>query len=84
MTHVLDTSAILAHYWREPGSEEVNCLLTRGPEETGISLITLAEVCVGASVDSASVRPSTDVLTHRPPTHRFMGRTKGPGQGPAR
>ena len=44
ITHVLDTSALLAHYLSEPGAEVVNGLLARGPEETGISLITLVEL----------------------------------------
>ncbi len=30
MTHLLDTSAILAHYLDEPGADEVNSLLAKG------------------------------------------------------
>lgn len=44
ITHVLDTSALLAHYLREPGGEDVNVILARGPEETGVSLVTLVEL----------------------------------------
>lgn len=44
ITHVLDTSALLAHYLCEPGSEEVNAILSRGPEDAGVSLITLVEL----------------------------------------
>jgi len=44
ITHVLDTSAILAHYLNEPGAEDVNVILARGPEETGLSLIALVEL----------------------------------------
>lgn len=44
ITHVLDTSAVLAHYLREPGAEDVNAILARGPEETGVSLISLVEL----------------------------------------
>ncbi|NBU11575.1 MAG: type II toxin-antitoxin system VapC family toxin [Proteobacteria bacterium] len=44
ITHVLDTSALLAHYLREPGAEEVNVILARGPEENGVSLVTLVEL----------------------------------------
>ena len=44
ITHVLDTSALLAHYLREPGAEDVNVILARGPEETGVSLVTLVEL----------------------------------------
>ena len=31
MTHLLDTSAILAHYLDEPGADEVENLLSQGP-----------------------------------------------------
>jgi predicted nucleic acid-binding protein len=44
ITHVLDTSAILAHYLCEPGADDVNALLAQGPEAAGISLIALVEL----------------------------------------
>lgn len=44
ITHVLDTSAILAHYLREQGAREVNAILTRGPEAAGLSLISIVEL----------------------------------------
>ncbi|MBI4328089.1 MAG: PIN domain-containing protein [Chloroflexi bacterium] len=44
INHVLDTSAILAHYLREPGAEDVNAILAQGPEAAGISLIALVEL----------------------------------------
>lgn len=44
ITHVLDTSAILAHYLREPGAEDVNVILAGGPEVAGVSLVTLVEL----------------------------------------
>lgn len=44
ITHVLDTSAILSHYLREPGASEVNAILTRGPEAAGLSLISIVEL----------------------------------------
>jgi predicted nucleic acid-binding protein len=44
ITHVLDTSALLAHYLREPGADEVNGILASGPESVGISLITVVEL----------------------------------------
>jgi predicted nucleic acid-binding protein len=44
ITHLLDTSVLLAHYLREPGAEDVNVILARGPEETGVSLVTLVEL----------------------------------------
>ena len=42
ITHVLDTSALLAHYLRDAG--DVNVILARGPEENGVSLITVVEL----------------------------------------
>ena len=44
ITHVLDTSAILAHYLQEPGAADVNGILSRGPGEVGVSLVTLVEL----------------------------------------
>ena len=44
ITHVLDTSALLAHYLREPGAGDVNVILARGPEGNGVSLITVVEL----------------------------------------
>ena len=44
ITHVLDTSALLAHYLQEPGAADVNNLLAQGPEQAGISLITVVEL----------------------------------------
>lgn len=44
ITHVLDTSAILAHYLREPGASDVNAILARGPEAAGLSLISIVEL----------------------------------------
>ena len=44
ITHVLDTSAILAHYLQEPGAADVNGILSRGPGEVGLSLVTLVEL----------------------------------------
>ena len=44
IAHVLDTSAILAHYLRESGAEGVNAILSKGPEASGISLVTLVEL----------------------------------------
>jgi predicted nucleic acid-binding protein len=44
ITHVLDTSAILAHYLKEPGAEDVNRILSRGPDEIGVSILSLPEL----------------------------------------
>ncbi len=44
ITHVLDTSALLAHYFDEPGADAVERLWTsRGPRP-GICAITVAEL----------------------------------------
>lgn len=43
MTHLLDTSALLAHALRENGWEEVETLLRDGAVIAGISAITLYE-----------------------------------------
>lgn len=44
ITHVLDTSAILAHYFDEPGAEQVNALLTDNAVEVGVSAIALLDL----------------------------------------
>jgi predicted nucleic acid-binding protein len=44
ITHVLDTSAILAHYLNEPGADDLNAILAQGPDAAGISLIALVEL----------------------------------------
>lgn len=44
ITHVLDTSAILAHYFHEPGAELVNTLLTDSSIEVGLPAISLIDL----------------------------------------
>ncbi|MBK8475394.1 MAG: PIN domain-containing protein [Opitutaceae bacterium] len=44
ITHVFDTSAILAHYFHEPGAELVNELLADNSAEVGIPAIELLEL----------------------------------------
>ena len=39
ITHVLDTSAVLAHFLKEPGAEEVNRILSQGPLVVGVSMV---------------------------------------------
>lgn len=70
ITHVLDTSAVLAHYLREPGAEDVNAILARGPEEAGVSLISLveprsrlAEVAAHAQEAERAFKLYTETLT---------------------
>jgi predicted nucleic acid-binding protein len=42
--HVLDTSALLAHYFEEPGAEEVDALWSSGGDLPGICSIAIAEL----------------------------------------
>ena len=44
ITHVFDTSAILAHYFHEPGAEQVNSLLADNAVEVGLPAIALIEL----------------------------------------
>jgi hypothetical protein len=44
MTHLLDTSAILAHYLDEPGADEVASLLARGPSVVALAAPSWVEV----------------------------------------
>ncbi len=44
ITHVLDTSAILAHFFDEPGAEMVASLWASRSELPGISAVTVAEL----------------------------------------
>ena len=44
ITHVLDTSALLAHYFDEPGAMIVHRLWTAKGQKPGISAVTVAEL----------------------------------------
>lgn len=44
ITHLLDASAIVAHYFRQPGSEQVNALLTDENAAIGIAAVSLTEL----------------------------------------
>ncbi len=44
ITHVFDTSAILAHYFQEPGAEQVHALLADNAVEAGLSAIALLDL----------------------------------------
>ncbi len=43
MTHLLDTSALLAHYFAEPGAERVQELLENETVAVGTSVLVLFE-----------------------------------------
>ena len=44
ITHVFSTSAILAHYFHEPGAEQVNALLADNAVEIGLPATALLEL----------------------------------------
>ncbi|CAN5447613.1 hypothetical protein BH23VER1_BH23VER1_08300 [soil metagenome] len=44
MTHLLDTSALLAHYLDEPGAQEVEALLASGPGGVALAAPTWVEL----------------------------------------
>ena len=44
MTHLLDTSAILAHYLDEPGADEVESLLSKGPNIVALAAPSWVEL----------------------------------------
>ena len=44
ITHVFDTAALLAHYFDQPGAEQVNDLLAANSVEVGIPAIELLEL----------------------------------------
>ena len=44
ITHVFDTTAILAHYFHQPGAEQVNDLLTDNSVEVGLPATELLEL----------------------------------------
>ena len=77
ITHILDTSAVLAHYLKEPGAEDVNRILSHGPEEVGLSVVSLPELRtrLGDLVPDAQeaervFRSYTDVLATSLPATR--------------
>jgi predicted nucleic acid-binding protein len=43
LTHLLDTSGLLAHYRGEPGVEEVDALLSDSAQRVGVSSLTWLE-----------------------------------------
>ena len=51
MTHLLDTSALLAHYLAEPGAERVQSLLEDDAVVLGVSILALYEFELRLQVD---------------------------------
>jgi predicted nucleic acid-binding protein len=59
ITHVFDTTAVLAHYFNEPGADAVNALFADKAVEVGIPALSLLELKsrLAASVtDAAEVK----------------------------
>ncbi|WP_404422090.1 PIN domain-containing protein [Nibricoccus sp. IMCC34717] len=44
ITHVFDASAVLAHYFQEPGADVANALLTDDHAKIGITTVSLLEL----------------------------------------
>jgi len=64
ITHVLDTSALLAHFFDEPGAEIVEGLWARGSALPGISVLTAAELRIRLSSELTE-NPATDSAISR-------------------
>lgn len=58
ITHLLDTSAILAHYFNEAGADEVDHLWRDSANAIGLSVLTLVELHgrLDAAITNASER----------------------------
>ncbi len=57
MTHLLDTSALLAHYLAETGAERVQALFEDAAVEAGASILSLFGVWNCACINSARMPP---------------------------
>lgn len=44
MTHLLDTSAALAHYFEEPGADRVDAILRSSEARVGLSALSVFEI----------------------------------------
>jgi predicted nucleic acid-binding protein len=55
VTHVLDTSALLAHYFNEPGADTVQAIWESRTNRPGISVISITELRGRLSQEIADV-----------------------------
>jgi predicted nucleic acid-binding protein len=62
VTHVLDTSAILAHYFKEPGAEIVARLWSGGSDRAAISAVTVAELKIRLLRETEDTMEAADAL----------------------
>jgi len=53
VTHILDTSAILAHYFDEPGADEVNAIWSQKGSAPAICTLTIPELRTRLQVEIA-------------------------------
>jgi len=56
ITHVLDSSAVLAHYFNEPGADEVNSLFADNAAEVGMPAVSLLELKTQLNASVADAR----------------------------
>jgi predicted nucleic acid-binding protein len=64
ITHVLDTSALLAHFFDEPGAGIVESLWAQGSALPGISVLTVAELRIRLGSE-LSDNPETEAAIGR-------------------
>jgi predicted nucleic acid-binding protein len=85
ITHVFDTTAILAHYFHQPGAEQVNDLLTDNSVEVGLpatELLELRSQLARTLPDSAVARRAfhlyaDELITTIPITRAIVTRAEG-------
>lgn len=64
MTHLLDTSALLAHYFAENGGEQVHNIFADDAASVGTSILALYEFELRLSTRGISERARLDALNH--------------------
>lgn len=62
MTHILDTSAVLAQYLDEPGADRVDALLNDPVVVVEISVITLYEIATAVQHLTGSEEASAEAV----------------------
>ncbi len=60
ITHLLDTSALLAHFFDEPGADKVQSLWKESRQKPGISAVTIPELRGRLRKELASSREAED------------------------
>jgi predicted nucleic acid-binding protein len=62
ITHVLDTSALLAHFFDEPGADAVQSLWDSGSEKPGICAVTVTELKARLKEELASSEEAQEAV----------------------